>query len=118
MRLLLFAALFACAGAAPRPDPIADLNRAARDAYAEARGLALAGAGPVLIVGPAHIVLLNAGARTAYELAPARYQELKSIAHLALGLHALHYRAVPDPARLERLRSAAQGALEALRRRT
>ena len=115
MRLLLLFGLCACAGAAPRPDPVADLNRVAREAYAEARGRALAGAGPVLIVGPAHIAFLNAGARTEYELAPARYQELKSISHLALGLHALHYRAVPDPPRLERLRSAAHRAMEALR---
>src|SRR3954466_4265115 len=114
MRLVLFAALCACAGAAPRLDPLADLNRIARDAYADARGRALASAGPVLIVGPARIALLNGGARTDYELAPARYQELKAICHLALGLHALHYRAVPDPRRLEQLRAAADRAIEAL----
>lgn len=106
--------LCACAGAAPRPDPLADLNRIARGAYAEARGRALTGAGPVLIVGPAHVTLLNGGSRTEYELAPARYQELKSIAHLALGLHALHYRAVPDRAAVERLRAASGQALDAL----
>src|SRR3954447_4325827 len=111
MRLLLIAALCACAGAAPRPDPLGDLNRDARAAYAEARSRALKGAGPVLIVGPAQIVFLNAGARSEYELAPALYQQLKSMAHLALALHALHYRAVPDRTRLEQLRSAAGRAL-------
>src|SRR3954469_954182 len=114
MRLVLFAALCACAGAAPRPDPLADLNRIARDAYADARARALASAGPVLIVGPARIALLNGGARTDYELAPAPYQELKAICHLALGLHALHYRAVPEPQRLGQLRAAADRAIEAL----
>src|SRR4051812_1262405 len=115
MRLLLLAALCACAGAPPRADPLDALNRVARADYAEARGRALNGAGPILIVGPVHIVFLDAGARTVYELAPALYQELKSMAHLALGLHALHYRAIPQPARMEELRSAAQHALEALR---
>src|SRR3954465_7370220 len=114
MRLLLVAALCACAGAPPRPDPLVDLSRAARNAYAEARGRALAGAGPILIVGPAHIALLNRGARTEYEAPPPPSQEPKSIAPLARGLHALHYRAVPDPIRLEQLRSAARRALEAL----
>ncbi len=76
MRLALLA-LCACAGAPPKPapsDPLAELNRAA---YAEARDRALASAGPALIVGPARITLLRAGARSEFELSPARYHDLR-----------------------------------------
>src|SRR5216683_1328598 len=109
MRLALLAVLCACAGAPPKPspsDPLAELNRAARAAYAEARERALSNAGPVLIVGPARITLLHAGARSEFELSPARYHDLKAIAHFALGLHALHFQSAPDPARLAELRAA------------
>jgi hypothetical protein len=112
---LLAAVLCACAGAPPAPDPVGALNRAAREAYAEARGRALEDAGPVLIVGPTEITFLSSGVRTGYELASARYQELKSMSHLALGLHALRYRAVPGAQRVAALRSAAEHALESLR---
>ena len=117
MRLALLAVLCACAGAPPKPspsDPLAELNRAARAAYAEARERALANAGPVLIVGPARITLLHAGARSEFELSPARYHDLKAIAHFALGLHALHFQSAPDPARLAELRATAAKALDAL----
>ena len=42
MKFILFVALAGCAAAAPRPDALADLNRVARGAYAEARGLHVA----------------------------------------------------------------------------
>src|SRR6266852_1598170 len=118
MRLALLAVLCACAGAPPKPspsDPLAELNRAARAAYAEARERALANAGPVLIVGPARITLLHAGARSEFELSPARYHDLKAIAHFALWLHALHFQSAPDPARLAELRATAANALDAAR---
>src|SRR5437868_11952362 len=116
MRIFLIAGLCACAAAPPRPpaDPLAELNRLARAAYTEARGRALSGAGPILIVGPARIALVNSGARSEFELTPAPYHQLKSIAHLALGLHALRFRARPDPARVAELRAAALRALDAL----
>ena len=86
MRPLLLAALCACAtapaGRAPS-DPLVELNRTARAAYAEARQRALTNAGPVLIVGPERITLLHAGARSEFELQPPRYQDLKAFAHLA-----------------------------------
>jgi hypothetical protein len=117
MRFSALALLAACAGAPPRPapaDPLADLNRTARAAYAEARSRALANAGSVLIVGPAHVTLLNGASRQEFELVPPVYQDLKSIAHVALGLHAIFFAAEGDPARLAELRTAASRALEAL----
>ena len=117
MRLVLLAVLCACAGAPVRPapsDPFAELNRAARAAYAEARERALANAGPVLIVGPERITLLHAGTHSEFELRPAQYQDLKAVAHFALGLHALHFHAAPDPARVAELRAMAVRGLDAL----
>lgn len=117
MRLTLCALLCACATApdrVPPGDPLAVLNRTARAAHAEARARALANAGPVLIVGPARVTLLHGGSRHEFELHPQRYHDLKSIAHLALGLHALHFQAAPDPGRLQELRDAATRALPAL----
>src|SRR5215813_2127444 len=117
--VLLVAALCACASAPPRPapqGPLAELNHFARTAYAQARERALANAGPVLIVGPERITLLQAGVRSELELRPARYQDLKAIAHLALGMHALQFQAAPDPARVAELRGLAEKALEALGR--
>jgi len=118
MRFSFLLLVLACAGApakpAAPPDPLADLNRVARTAYAEARDRALANAGPVLIVGPAHITLLQGASRTELELVPAIYQDLKSIAHLALGLHSIYFESPGDPARLAGLRAAASRALEGL----
>ena len=48
---------------------------------------------------------------------PGRYDDLKSIAHLALGLHSLFFQSDGDRARLAGLRSAAESALPALRDR-
>jgi hypothetical protein len=120
MRFSCLALVLACAGAPPKPtpaDPFADLNRAARAAYAEARTRALGNAEPVLIVGPAHITLLRGASRDEFELVPPLYQDLKSIAHLALGLHAIFFEAQGDPAGLAGLRAAASRALEGLRDR-
>jgi hypothetical protein len=117
MRFSAIALLVACAGAPPRPapaDPLADLNRTARAAYADARSRASIHAGPVLIVGPAQIALLQGASRAGFELVPPRYSDLKSIAHLALGLHSVFFEADGDPARLAELRAAAARALDAL----
>lgn len=119
MRPVLIATLCACASAPPKPgpsDPLAELNRCARAAYAEARERALANSGPVLIVGPDRITLLHAGTRRELELRPARYQDLKAMAHVALGLHALQFQATPDPARVAELRALAEKALESVGR--
>jgi len=116
MRLPLccLAILSACASA-PRPlDPLARLNQAARTSYAEARGRALAHAGPVIWAGTDKMVLLRAGARDEASAIPPGYHELKSVAHVALGLHGLLADGHPDPARLRELRQAIEGASPAL----
>lgn len=123
MRPLLALVLAGCAAAArppappSAPDALAELNRLSRSAYADARRRVIATAGPVLIVGPARITLLDGATRQSWELAPARDQDLKSIAHLALGLHALLTgQQVGGECRgeLEALRASAQRAGAAL----
>ena len=71
----------------------------------------------MLIVGPERIALLQRSSRREFELVPRSYQDLKSMAHLALGLHSLFFQADPDAARLAGLRAAAGNALLALRDR-
>jgi hypothetical protein len=117
MRLACAILLAACSAApstVTQEDALAALNRQARAAYAEARTRALAGAGPVLIVGPAHVTLLHDGAWREFELQPRLYHDLKTIAHLALGLHSLCFATKPDPVRWQALRDAAPAALREL----
>jgi hypothetical protein len=113
MRLVLLCLLAACAAAHPSAangaDPaVADLNTLARNDYAEARSRAVANAGPVLLVGPAQITFLNGGRRQQFELAPPAYHQLKTVAHLALGLHSLFFAEAPPREKLLALRAAAE----------
>lgn len=86
----------------------ADLNSIARADYAKARERALANAGPALLVGPAQITLIDGSRRLSMELAPAAYHELKTVAHLALGIHSLFFEASPPREKLLELRAAAE----------
>ena len=118
LRIALLCPVAACATAskapvekAPAPAESkapADLNSIARGDYAEARGRALANAGPVLLVGPARITLLNGARRQQFELAPPAYHQLKTVAHLALGLHSLFFAQTPPREKLLELRAAAE----------
>jgi hypothetical protein len=121
MRLALLLLILACA--APKPtadatagaaatasaaaDPVAELNSIARADYAQARDRALANAGPMLLVGPAQITLVDGSRRISMELAPAAYHQLKTVAHLALGIHSLFFAATPSREKLLELRDAA-----------
>ncbi len=88
--LLLLCCTAACAGRAQRPeDPLVSLNQLLRADYAAARDRGLAAAGPVLIAGPDKLTLLRGQAREVAELDPPGYHELKAVAHVPLGLHAL-----------------------------
>jgi hypothetical protein len=90
------------------PAAVTDLNSIARADYAQARDRALANAGPALLVGPSQITLLDGPRRLSFELAPAAYQELKTVAHLALGIHSLFFEQAPSREKLLELRNAAQ----------
>ena len=121
MRLALLFLVLACAapklpatnGAPERrvataADPVAELNSIARADYAQARDRALANAGPMLLVGPAQVTLVEGSRRLSMELAPAAYHQLKTVAHLALGIHSLFFEETPPREKLLELRSAAE----------
>jgi hypothetical protein len=108
MRIAILLLLAACATAKPSatPDPT-DLNAVARADYAEARQRLLSQAGPILIVGPKQIKLIDGKDPEFLELAPPAYHQLKAISHLALGVHSLFLAQTPPPEKLAELRNAA-----------
>lgn len=118
LRTALLCLLAACATASKAPvsappaaaerAPPSDLNSIARADYAQARGRAIANAGPVLIVGPAQITFIDGGQRRQFELAPPAYHQLKTVAHLPLGLHSLFFQQTPPREKLLELRAAAE----------
>jgi len=110
--LLLAALLGACATRSavsppPKPPPTAlqALNLAARADYAQARTRMLQSAGPILLVSD-KLILIQGDRREEAPLSPPGFDELKSIAHAPLGMHALFALGPADPARLEELRAA------------
>jgi hypothetical protein len=68
----------------------------------------------VLIVGPAHVTLIDGSTRREFEQLSKPYQDLKAMSHLALGMHALFFDAPGDRAKLDELRAAAARAVESL----
>jgi hypothetical protein len=110
----LLCLLAACATASkppveakPADTKATDLNSIARADYAEARGRAIAHAGPVLVVGPSQITFIDGPKRQQFELAPPAYHQLKTVAHLPLGLHSLFFQQIPPREKLLELRAAA-----------
>jgi hypothetical protein len=65
------------------------LNQVARDAYAANRQAALARTDPVVIVEGDNLVLWQHGEREEVRVIPPRYQQLKAIAHVPLGIYSL-----------------------------
>src|SRR5262249_30090890 len=82
--------------AAPAPaqearaaDPLAALNNAFRQTYANSRPGLLAGTRPVIVFDGDKLVLLRDSGRAAAEVAPALYATLKSASHVPLAVYLL-----------------------------
>lgn len=73
----------------PGHDPLADLNQAFRDAYAEAREQLMAAAHPVVIVDGDDLVLRTEGPPRRATAVPKIYHEIKAIGHIPLALFLL-----------------------------
>jgi hypothetical protein len=123
-RLTLLAALLVAWPALafdPGADPYAELNKAAREAYAAAKAQALRPDQPVFLVGR-DITLMKDGQRWTQPIAPALYRDLKSLSHIPLGIFAAASawgRAPDDPQWMKRLgvlRGHAEAALATLDR--
>jgi hypothetical protein len=69
------------------PDFLADLNRTALGAYHQGRQALVDRTSPIVVVTPDELVLRRGGVETRECFTPPRYHQLKSIAHLALGIH-------------------------------
>jgi hypothetical protein len=79
------------------PDFLADLDQAALGAYHESRQLLLARTSPIIVVSGDELILRRNGAETRERFTPPRYHQLKSIAHLGLGIHAAVRPRVGEP---------------------
>ena len=89
-RLLLAALLLApVAAGGQTDDALAQLNTVARAAYGDGRAALIARASPVIVVAFDELVLLRDGKETREAFTPAAYHQLKSVAHLPLGVVAL-----------------------------
>jgi hypothetical protein len=71
----------------PGPDPYAELNRTAREAYSAAKAQVLRADQPVFLVGR-DITLLKNGQKWTRSIAPDLYRDLKSLSHIPLGIFA------------------------------
>jgi hypothetical protein len=78
-------------------NPLLDVNKAFRAAYAAARKDLLAGTGPVILVSGDELVLLRAEKRTEATVVPAIYHTLKTISHIPLAIYAMTAPVVDAP---------------------
>jgi hypothetical protein len=74
---------------AEAPNPLLDVNKAFRAAYAAARKDLLARTGLVILVSGDDLVLLRDGKRTEAKVVPAIYHMLKSVSHIPLAIYAM-----------------------------
>src|SRR3546814_12531964 len=94
LRVALFVALAAALPATPparafspsstTTDTLAELNKAARAAYAVGKAENLARTGPVIVVGD-DLLFIRDGERTQMAYLPPLYTMLKTVSHFALG---------------------------------
>jgi len=83
--------LLAFAGAAVAqpgvPDFLRDMNQTALGAYHQGRQTQFERTSPIIVVAGDELILRRGGADTRERYTPPLYHQLKSIAHLALGIH-------------------------------
>jgi hypothetical protein len=70
-------------------NPLLEVNKSFRAAYAAARKDVLARTGPVILVSGDDLVLLRDGKRTEAKVVPAIYHTLKTISHIPLAIYAM-----------------------------
>jgi hypothetical protein len=70
-------------------NPLLEVNKAFRAAYAAARKDVLARTGPVILISGDDLVLLRDGRRTEAKVVPAIYHTLKTISHIPLAIYAM-----------------------------
>lgn len=87
--ILLPKASLSPAQPADTADPLLDVNKAFRAAYAAARKDVLARTGPVILVSGDELVLIRDGRRAEAKVVPAIYHTLKTISHIPLAIYAM-----------------------------
>jgi hypothetical protein len=93
-----------------------ELNKLARAAYQKARERSLARTGPIVLFDADHLVLRYGLVREQARVTPRLYHDLKTIGHVALGLHSLvvdHLDRPLPPDRLFDVRALRDRALKA-----
>ena len=106
--------------AAPQ-DPLADLNKAFRVAYARALQEVVRQTDPVILTKGDHAILFHRGQRTEVRVVPEQYHTFKALSHIPLAVYALlapYGEGEISEARLKDLRdyrARLDGASEALR---
>ena len=70
-------------------DPLVELNKAFRKAYAQTRKELLARTDPLIIVDGDELTLVRQGKRTTAHAIPEKYHSLKSICHVPLAIYVL-----------------------------
>jgi hypothetical protein len=78
-------------------NPLLEVNKAFRAAYAAARKDVLARIGPVILVSGDDIVLIRDGRRTEAKVVPAIYHTLKTLSHIPLAIYAMTAPATDTP---------------------
>jgi hypothetical protein len=72
-----------------KPDPLTELNTAFRSAYGRLQADTLSQAGPIVLAEGDSLILLHKGKREEAPVVPARYHELKVIAHIPLAIYVM-----------------------------
>jgi hypothetical protein len=103
-------------------DPLLTLNQAFRTAYAGNRKILLAKISPIVILNGDDLVLHRDGKRTEVKVIPAIYHDLKTMAHVPLGIYTLlaAVDGVPNQEQQTEIRSyraVVQSARDSLERR-